>query len=147
MSLLVKWLEKSKMSALSTEQFILESLLPDPFLECTPEKSKTIQAANNEVLEVVKSSAKRKCGDYSQYDSGQRAKIGRWACGNGNASAVKLFSVFISKFCVILSKHFCGNLNLRFFLSRENHENKSLAKKNCFTVSFNSARTWIWLCF
>ena len=41
-------------------------------------------------------------------------------------------SVFISKFCVILSKHFCGNLNSRFFLSREN---KSLAKKNCFTVS------------
>ena len=43
-------------------------------------------------------------------------------------------SVFISKFCVILSKHFRGNLNSRFFLSLESRENESLAKK-CFTVS------------
>ena len=50
MSLLVKWLEKSKMSAPRTEQCILESLLPDPNLECTPEKSKTVQAAGYAVL-------------------------------------------------------------------------------------------------
>ena len=40
-------------------------------------------------------------------------------------------SVFISKFCVILSKHFRGSLKSRYFLSRKN---KSLAKRNCFTV-------------
>lgn len=97
MSLLLKWLDKSKTSAPSTEQCILESLLPDPNLECTPEKSKTIQAANTEVLEVIKSSGKRKRGEYSHYDSEQRAKIGRWACENGNASAVKHFSKSMGK--------------------------------------------------
>ena len=63
MSLLVKLLEKSKTSAPSTEQFILELLLPISNLEYTPEKSKTIQAANTEVLDVVKSSGKRKRWD------------------------------------------------------------------------------------
>ena len=124
MSLLVKWLEKSKTGAPSTEQCILESLFSDPNLECTPEKSKTIQAANTEVLEVVESPGKRKRWDYSHYD----LCIGYM---NINCAFYDLSfsSVFISKFCVILSKHFRGNLNSPFFLSRENRENKSLAKK------------------
>ena len=63
MSLLVKLLEESKTSAPSTEQFIIELLLPISNLEYTPEKSKTIQAANTEVLDVVKSSGKRKRWD------------------------------------------------------------------------------------
>ena len=47
--------------------------------------------------------------------------------------------VFISKFCVILSKHFRSNLNLRFFISRENHEKKkTLIKKIVLQYLANS---------
>ena len=86
MSLLVKWLEKSKMSAPSTEQCSLESLLPDPNLECMLEKLKTIPGSKHLSLEVVKSSGKRKRGNY-----------GSWACENGNASAVKHFCKSMGK--------------------------------------------------
>ena len=52
MSLLVKWVGKTKKNVPSTEQCILDSLLPDPNLEYMPEKLKTIQVANTEALEV-----------------------------------------------------------------------------------------------
>ena len=43
-------------------------------------------------------------------------------------------SLLISKFCVILSKLFCSNLNSRFFVFRENRKNKSFAKKLFYNI-------------
>ena len=45
------------------------------------------------------------------------------------------FLSILSIYFCIFSQHFRGDLISRFFLSREYRENKSLAKKNWFTVS------------
>ena len=91
-----KWLIKSKANESNSDSDPHESLLPDPNLESTPENVKSTQAVNSAVLSAIKSAGKRKRGKYSNYDSPHRAKIAKYACEHGNASAVRHFQ----KYCV-----------------------------------------------
>ena len=66
-------------------------------MESTPEKVKSTQAANSAILSAIKSAGKRKRVEYSNYDSPQRAKIAKYACEHGNASAVRHFAKILGK--------------------------------------------------
>ena len=94
---LQKWLIKCKTNESNSDSDPLESLLPDPNAESTPENVKSIQAANSAVLSAIKSAGRRKRGEYSNYDSPQRAKIAKYACEHENASAVRHFAKILGK--------------------------------------------------
>lgn len=72
----------------------ISSFLPDLALEVTPEKTRTLQVANQRVIECLENSStrKRKRGQYGHYTPESRAKIAKWACDHGNTSAAKRFS-------------------------------------------------------
>ena len=69
----------------------INSILPSTFVS-----DSSINSANEAVKEVIKSGTKRKRGAYVNYDDETRAKIAKYACVNGNASAARHFTKTLS---------------------------------------------------
>ena len=57
-----------------------------------PGGNKSVVAANKAVSSILVEKAPRKRGPYHHYDGELRAKIAKYACENGNKSAVAKFS-------------------------------------------------------
>ena len=68
----------------------LSPILPDPRNAEMPEKAENMVHANAEVEKIL--TTKRKRGEYSHYDSEQRAKMARYAVEHGVARIAKYFS-------------------------------------------------------
>ena len=61
-----------------------------------PGGNKSVVAANKAVSSILVEKAPRKRGPYHHYDGELRAKIAKYACENGNKSAIAKFSSTLS---------------------------------------------------
>ena len=90
---------------------------------------KSIQAANSAVLSAIKSAGRRKRGEYSNYDSPQRAKIAKYACGHENARAVRLFAKILGK---PINESTVRSMNKQYFIPQTQF------KQNCQNTKLNA---------